>query len=391
MITIDEVVHAAPETCWGMVGDKLLLFDPGSRRLHVLNDTAAIIWALTDESMSIGDLVVRAGEEFRAAPSEIEADVVDVVDRLVDAQVCRTEPGGGSGQLEWSEPAPPMEVAPTVSMYGPYDVLGTEVYIDGNDDELTAEVIRILAPLTLVRRGLGTGLCYRIEVTDGVCQLSVNGRLLARGTSRSATLRTLLSDLNATPLELLDDAIVLHAGAMHVGGHIVVFPGVSNSGKSTLMAQLIERGHAYLTDEAVVIGVDDVWARPYAKSLCIEPGSQDTLGHIEPPASPVGDGTWDVDPTTIGPGRVSSGGPVTALVFPIYGPGVEASMRPLDPVEVMHRLLRNSFIVPTIDQAGFAALIRLANDATAFELTHGGVGHLSLLESTLAEQATINL
>ena len=185
--------------------------------------------------------------------------------------------------------------------------------------------------------------------------------------------------------------VALHAAAIEIGDGVVVLPGVSNSGKSTLAAQLVERGHGYLTDETVVIGTGDQRVRPYPKALCLEAGSHSVLPHLEPPPFEARGPVWDVDPATIGPGRTSTGGRVTTLVFPIYRPGATAVVRRMDPVEVLHRLLRNTFAIPPLDQSGFAALIRLADGCGGFELAHGGVGHLELVEQVAAEGPTISL
>ena len=382
MIDLDEVVSAAPETCWGMVGENLVLFDPADRRLHVLNATAAAIWALTDAGVSVGDLVVRIGSEYRTAPSVVEPDVVDVVGRLLDAGLCVTEPAP-------ARRAPPPDVeevfsVPNTDALGPYEVLGSSVAIEVAAGPLRDELARVLAPLASPRPLWSTDLVYRVDVTDTGHDLSVSGRLIARGTSMPACLRTLLSDLNSTPLERLDEVIALHAGAVEVDGGITVLPGVSNSGKSTLVAQMAERGHAYLSDEAVLIDPETLRARPYHKAICLERGAQKLLTHLAPAAdSPARDLTWDVDPRMVGRGDLSPGGPVTGLVFPIYRPHAPATARLLDPLEVMHRLLRNSFRLPPLTQVGFAALIRLANEVAAHELAHGGNGHLELLEDAV--------
>ncbi len=381
MIDLDQVVTAAPDACWGMIGDKLLLFDPADRRLHVLNDTAAVIWALTDDELSLGDLVIRVGTEYRTAPSVIEPDVVDVVSRLLDAGLCVA----GTGRVA-TEPAPvvPPSVRPPATALGPYGILGSSVAIDVDPGPLRDELARVLASLTTRESLQDVGLVYRVDDTGQGLDLWVGDRLIARGTSMPACLRTLLSDLNATPLEHLDEVVALHAGAVDIDGGIVVMAGVSNSGKSTLVTRLVERGHAYLTDEAVVIEPDGLRARPYHKAICVDRGAQQMLAHLVPTGdSPARDHTWDVDPRTVGRGDLSPGGPVAGLVFPIYRPHAPATVRSLDPLEVMHRLLRNSFQAPSLTQVGFAALITLANQVPAFELAHGGNGHLELLEDAV--------
>ena len=55
----DERIVAAPNVCWGMLENNLLLFGHHDRHLHVLNSTAAMVWAMTDEPISVSTLIAR--------------------------------------------------------------------------------------------------------------------------------------------------------------------------------------------------------------------------------------------------------------------------------------------------------------------------------------------
>lgn len=50
--------------------------------------------------------------------------------------------------------------------------------------------------------------------------------------------------------------IVLHASAVRVGGHAVLFCGSSGAGKSTLAAALSQRGYPFVTDDVCAIMLD---------------------------------------------------------------------------------------------------------------------------------------
>ena len=153
---------------------------------------------------------------------------------------------------------------------------GDEFRIEVEDADLRTELVRVLDPLSNPDPRPGPGLLYRITHTPFGFDLEVNGHPLTTETSGPVTLRTLLSDLNAAPLPHVTGAVVLHAGAVEISGGAVVMPGASNSGKSTLVAQLLERGHAYLSDEAVPIESETLRVRPFPKSLCIDRGDPAT-------------------------------------------------------------------------------------------------------------------
>jgi len=391
-----QTIAAAPDICWGMVDDDLLLFDPHDRRLHVLNSTAAMVWALTDNSIQVGTIVQRLSAEFRMVPQQIADDVESVVENLIASGLCIDTDRPPSPTLRPPR-VPRLQSAPATpgpSTIGPFTALGATILIDVPDPLLATELARVLAPLGDTHLDVAAGrgvLSYRVEMTAHGFDLFVNGRTLARRMSRAVCLRTLLSDCNASPLDFVDDAIVLHAAAARIGDDLMVFPGVSNAGKSTLVTQLVQRGHGYLTDEAVAFDIDTLDAEPYHKSICIDPGAHPLFPELQPAATTASDETWDVDPRSVGPGRLTGGGAISGLVFPIFRPNAEASLRPIDPIETMHRLLRNSFDFEALGQPGFAAMIRLANLTPAWELAHGGDGHLELVESAAGGSEVLSL
>jgi len=177
--------------------------------------------------------------------------------------------------------------------------------------------------------------------------------------------------------------VVFHAGAADLGQGLVLFPGVSNSGKSTLVAQLMQRGHQYLTDEAVAVDIESLHAMPFHKAICIEEGSQQLFPELSPVTGLTA--AWDVDPRTVGPGRLSPGGVIRAIVFPTFRAGCAPEVRPLEPFDVMQLLISNAFDFDRVGQPAFDAMIRLANALPAYEFVHsGGDGPLRTLENMFA-------
>lgn len=383
-----RAINSTPHICWGVVDDHLLLFNPSDRRLHVLNNTAAMVWALADGTTTLANLIDLLSVEYDATADEIESDVTEVTERLIDSGLCVFV---DSNEDQWSPPSRKSAAGPSFpdvterATIGPFNVMGVAVAAIVKDKELRTELQRVLDPLadpSLDPHAAKGRLVYEILHDDLGFNLRVNGEYLARGTTRPLALRTLLSDINPSAISFIDDALVLHAAAAEIRGSIIVMPGASNSGKSTLVTQLCERGAAYITDEAVVINKAGLVARPYHKSMSIERGSQQKLAHLAPQdSSPARGLTWDLDPRTIGSGALSPGGEISAIVFPIYRPHTPTPIfRKIDRVETMHRLIANSFDFSALGQPVFAVLIRLANRLPAYELAHGGQNHLGLIE-----------
>lgn len=67
------------------------------------------------------------------------------------------------------------------------------------------------------------------------------------------------------------DHVFVHAGAVVVAGRAVLIPGASFAGKSTLVAALLARGAAYLSDEFAPLDAEGR-VHPYARPLQLRPG-----------------------------------------------------------------------------------------------------------------------
>jgi hypothetical protein len=69
--------------------------------------------------------------------------------------------------------------------------------------------------------------------------------------------------------------IFIHAGAVGVGGQAIVIPGISFSGKTSLVAALVAAGATYYSDEYAVLDARG-YVHPYARALSIR--GEDRVG-----------------------------------------------------------------------------------------------------------------
>jgi hypothetical protein len=85
------------------------------------------------------------------------------------------------------------------------------------------------------------------------------------------------------------DLLLLHASAVAIGGHAVVFAGPSGAGKSTLLGAFVAAGHAAIADDLSLV---EIGAEPPAQIraapgyLRLWPDSVRALGLANWPASP---------------------------------------------------------------------------------------------------------
>ncbi len=62
--------------------------------------------------------------------------------------------------------------------------------------------------------------------------------------------------------------VFIHAGAVAVDGRVIVLPGTSMAGKTTLVAALVRAGAQYLSDEYAVFDADGL-VHPFARRLSV--------------------------------------------------------------------------------------------------------------------------
>ena len=84
--------------------------------------------------------------------------------------------------------------------------------------------------------------------------------------SDATSLAQMESALGLFAAELLNDVVAVHAAVVRTDAAVLVFPGPSLSGKTSLCVAAIELGHAVLTDEYALVdpnsGLVRGWARP---------------------------------------------------------------------------------------------------------------------------------
>lgn len=373
-----------PNVMVGRVDGTSVLFNLEDRQLHSLNETAAKCWDLLEGAPTLDLLVTLVSQFYGIDADEVSAEVGSVVSDFRAAGLCGSN--DDFRDLSSSRSHLPITVSRHLkdTSIGPFIALGVPVVLDVDDPDLRHDLANIVAPLprasedaALIDIAIQRDTAMQGET--GGWSFSVNGGLPLRFSNRQATIRHVVASLNSKPLDIRDDVVVFHASAAEFDGGVSLFPGVSNAGKSTLITQLVHRGHKYVSDEAVAVTPGDLQALPFPKSISIDVGSQEYLSPMT--QVPPRDRTIDVDPRQIGPGRISNGGVVNNIIFPEYRTCSPTVLEPLDPFDAFSRLLSNSFRFDTAGQAAFDVVVSLANNVSAFALTHSGdVAHLELIE-----------
>jgi hypothetical protein len=191
-------------------------------------------------------------------------------------------------------------------------------------------------------------------------------------------LTRLMSAVNVCALDADPSALHLHAACATKDGRAVVIAAERNTGKTTTVAHLVERGWVFVTDEMVRLGRDDELVAGFSKPISIKPGGFELLPHLEANAIPPG-GSSDVFAFGFVPLGTSgaeigrNGRPHLAVLLKRPDPqdqGAEPVVSPLHPADAVVSLMQQTLDAERYHDAA-ERLARLAAVSHCFTLSLG--------------------
>lgn len=144
------------------------------------------------------------------------------------------------------------------------------------------------------------------------------------------------------------DKTFIHAGAVARGGHAIVFPGQSFSGKTTLTAAMVCSGATYLSDEFAVLDEAGL-VHPYPKALSLR--SEASTSQVDTHAAELG-GVVAEEPLPLG-----------LAVLTSYHAGAEWRPRRLSPGQGALMVLAHAVQARSRPQAAMRAIARALEPA----------------------------
>jgi hypothetical protein len=190
---------------------------------------------------------------------------------------------------------------------------------------------------------------------DGTYQVTRDDSPLMTGVDLEFALMLLDSQLRISVGLSAPGRIFVHAGVVAHEGRAIVLPGLSLSGKTTLVVALIRAGAVYYSDEFAVLD-EHGYVHPYAKPLSIRDG--DVLQNDRPAESfgaLVGD-----EPLRIG-----------AAIFTRYRPGVEWNPAQLSPGRGALAMLENTLAAIKRSDEAIRAVKRAIDGAVLLQGERG--------------------
>jgi hypothetical protein len=150
---------------------------------------------------------------------------------------------------------------------------GTSIRVAAEGAEAYAILDRFVFP-SLPRDDSATSapdiyLCI-VQAGDGV-QLIVGERAVVTAPSAVALVPHIIHVLDEAVLLRLPPLRAVHAGAVELSGKAILLPGSTHSGKSSLVAELLRRGAAYLSDEFALVDADG-FVHAYPRPILLRAG-----------------------------------------------------------------------------------------------------------------------
>lgn len=352
-------------------GDGVVVFEPDTALLHVLNAEAALVLQACNRGWSAVELVAEVARASGVARNRVRVDVETCLAELRhvgvvagdDATASPSRPAEDSGV----HVAPPPVPAPTGALTSrAFAVLDEVIVIRADDRDLLDRVDSLFADLVVDRAPT-----QRWSITidaDGarLVGLTEPGTVFHDANALVNHLPTILNEVAATSTTCL----ALHAGVVRSpSGVVVVLPAISGSGKSTLTAWLVQQGWEYLSDETAAIRPGSLSMVPYPKPLALDGSSRSLVGlnrrhSANVPSAELRSGA------AMSPDRSP---PVGQIVLVNYQAGAATTLVPIQPEAAVLAVAPHALNLRWVGPPGLAALVHLVTTVPCHSLTHGGV------------------
>ena len=214
----------------------------------------------------------------------------------------------------------------------------------------------------------------RLESGDGEHLILRRGELLLADSGDPGYMATVLMDEVARALTWHSRDLVFHAAAVGLRDRVVVLPGRTGAGKSTLAASLVRRGLTFLGDEVACID-DRHIVQSFPRPFAFKPGglavarrwldTDDTAGQtLETTLATL------VAPCLIGRFDHAPRWPAAAVVFPEWEEGRRLEIRPISRAETALGLMASLVNARNLPGHGLADVVRLARQVPGYRLRY---------------------
>ncbi len=365
-----------------------VLFHESAQKLYHLNTVVTFVWCLFEEAKEREVIVSELSSTFGLTESEAQEYLVQGEKLLQDLGVlegyeqCHDEDPG-----EQSESVLRIEYDDNcfVSEHR-YRLLSSCIQIRYSRVEQVEWIDPVLSHLRCNLSSAPTKILDVVEKDDGSIYFSQNGEVLLVCNEYNQLAPMAKGLVWQTAIRQHDFFLDIHAGVVSDGKRCFLFPAAPGSGKSTLIAALIQNGFQFYSDEVALLHEDSLQVEPVPLAICVKDTGVEVLSAFYPellslPLHHRGDGKlvrYMPPPVSSVPaaGRLRS---VGAVIFPSYTPNAVTRLQKLEKMTALESMMRECLIVDArLDLERVTALVDWVDKTPCYTL------HVSDLDAAVA-------
>lgn len=268
-----------------------------------------------------------------------------------------------------------------------YDVLGYQVRVDAPNPTARQGVRAILHGFAITTTAPAGGVTpYAIVETPAAgWEVRVRHAMVQTLPDLPAALGALEWQIVTAALARCRDRCHLHGAALitPAADGAVLLIGHSGSGKTTLALGLLLRGFAAVSDDVTLIEPATLTPQLVRRAFHLEPATRRLLAARALPPD------WELDGPLPGyflpPRWATQPAPVRSLFFPVFQPGVTASLTPLPIAEAASTLLTQTTTLARQPDVALRTVAQLTARAPCYRLVSGDLDSaLDLIARQLA-------
>lgn len=368
--------------------DHLILFEPVSHRLLILNSSARFIWEHLFLISNIHELARKMTEEFPINTTQALQDIRQCITNWQEAGLFlpanQIQPLRAQRNPYTTCPIPLAEIKRQGPFLfkGSFNLAGSILKAFCTSHKLL-QLLQTIMPhlVTAEAREDTPHLTAHLWHEEGNPHIAMNGMRLALQCSIDAQLDWLIAELVDTTYRTRECLAVLHAGAVASGESAILFAGSSGSGKTTLLAALQHRGYTFLADDVCPISQAQAELIPIPMSQNIKQGSVDILTSIYPQLRAAqtiqrkDQATRYMPPLKNTPHAWNHTWQVSTLIFPHYVPATQPALIPVEPLTALSLLIQSG----SLCGESFPRFLQWLSSLSAYSLNYASLDEASSL------------
>ncbi len=166
----------------------------------------------------------------------------------------------------------------------------------------------------------------QVEPSGDRVRLSVHGKEVAAVATPLNPVLDLIRRLDEAVIPRVKGVCAVHAGCVLWQGRVLLLPGGSHAGKSSLVAELLRRGPSCFSDEYALVDVEGL-VHPYPRPLLLRNGGEEQV---------------PVLPQDFGVSAATAPAPLGWVLALEYRAGARLDVAPIQQSEAAMVLLRNT-------------------------------------------------